>query len=287
MRLDGRAENFWRAGHRRRALVGALLIGGLAQILAFGPSIAAAQSSATGPDAAGWVTYGLPSGVKSSLTTQHMIQGEPNSDGCSFSFAGSFTAGSPGIEEDEVAFNPSTCQAVYATGPVQHVASDVNEGTSSSSGSGPSRGTVTSATTSLAADPTKAYFLRTWYEDPLGIDVTSLRNDVEWSYVPGVCNTSYKWKRHATWYTTTDWYLQAAGDQPSFTCGNAQSNSHADMANGSFCAPLNTTYTHYYYTHYVWGGYNGNAHYGWHDEKVGPCSTLLSHHYSVGWETPW
>lgn len=203
------------------------------------------------------------------------------------SFTGSLAPGSSGVQGDEVAFNPSTCQSVYAVGPIQGSASDTDgahvqgEGTSSASGGSDGAAEASSASTS-----TVAFYMKTYYEDPVNKDVTSLRNDVEWNYTYGVCNNWYKWKRHAYWFTASGWQLDAAHDFPYFSCGRAESNSYAYMKNPVFCAG-NTTWNYYYNPHYVWGGYHGAAHYKWNDDKAGGCTGLLSHHYTVGWETPW
>lgn len=238
-----------------------------------GPAMASYSPRA----AQGWLTYKLPTGVNSALTNNRTVQGQPAGGVCNFTFTGSLGRGARGFEEDEVAFNPSTCQAVYAVGPIQHPQAAAGEVSRSASGASPANAA------SSGGDP--AFYMKTFYEDPVGIDVTSLRNDLEWSYSGG-CVRSYKWKRNATWYSPSGWGLNSIGDSPWINCGSAGSNSHADMENNIFCAFTNT-WTHYYYNHYVKGTPDGVAHYGWNDADSGACSGLLSHHYSVGWETPW
>jgi hypothetical protein len=149
-----------------------------------------------------------------------------------------------------------------------------------------------SATTSKA-DPTKAAsvkteaaYIKTFYEDPVGIDVTSLRNDVEWGF-NGSEDTFYKWKERSTWYIPSGWGLNSWGDRPYLEKFAAVSNSHADMENNVFCAGFHV-WTHYNYKHEVWGGISGVAQWEWHDADAGaPCVELLSHHVQYGFETPW
>src|SRR2546430_2379942 len=101
--------------------------------IALGLVAAPAQSSA-GPAAPGWVTYPLPSGVNPALVTRKQVQGQRVGSGCVFSFTGRVAPGSPGREQDEVAFNAGTCQAVYAVGPIQHGAIDRGGGSSGNHG---------------------------------------------------------------------------------------------------------------------------------------------------------
>lgn len=263
-----------------RLLAAAAISGAIALGLGASPAQSSA-SSATGP---GWVTYPLPAGVDPALTVREQVQGQHVLTGCVFSFTGRATRGTAGREEDEVAFNPATCQAVYAVGPIQHAGQGDRGAGSAGNGSGASAG---------RGDPTLAFFMKTFYEDPVGIDVTSLREDLEWTYSGG-CNTSDKWKRNATWYTPSGWYLRYVNDSPSFGCNNAVINSDALMENDLFCpVALNdpeSVYTHYNYNHEVIGKPNGTAVYAWNDyvdSTLGLCYRLLSHHNSQNFETPW
>jgi hypothetical protein len=203
-----------------------------------------------------------------------------------FSFSGTAAPGSPAVEWDEVAFDPATCAAVYAVGPVQDA--DGPGDASDAAGAGDSPGNSGAHGKPQGVDPTSAFYLKTFYEDPVGIDVTSLRNDVEWTY-NYTCNSSYKWKRNAHWYTLSGWFLRYVNDRPSLGCSNAISNSDALMENDPFCAP-ESVYTHYNYNHEVDGKPNGSVVYSWNDyvdSTFGICYRLLSHHHSQGFETPW
>ena len=255
----------------------------IACALALGLGASAASSSAAGPPSSpgppGWVTYRLPADVNASLTTQELVQGQATPTGCVFSFTETLTPGSPGREQDEVAFDPATCQAIYAVGPIQHRGAEDRGGGAAGNGSAAAAG---------RGDPTLAFYMKTFYEDPVGIDVTSLREDLEWSYSGG-CNTSDKWKRNAHWFTVSGWYLRYVNDKPSFGCSNAIINSDALMENDAFCSP-ESVYTHYNYNHEVDGKPNGSVVYSWNDyvdSTFGVCYRLLSHHRSEGFETPW
>lgn len=269
----------------RRGVAAAAIVG---VMLLLGLGTSPAQAGPGPPLGPGWVTYPLPPGVNPALTTQQQIQGQPVGTGCGFSFTGTATPGAPGREQDEVAFNPTSCQAVYAVGPIQHPGPA--EGADNSRGSGAANGGTANAG---RGDPTLAFYMKTFYEDPAFIDVTSLRNDVEWTYTTGGCNTSYKWKRNATWFTLSGWYLRYVHDSPSLGCNNAISNSDALMENDSFCPTFGdpeSVYTHYNYNHEVDGKPNGSVVYSWNDyvdSTLGICYRLLSHHHTQNFETPW
>jgi hypothetical protein len=269
---------------RARRLLAAAAVAAVA-LFGTGASVAhSASSSAQGPS---WVTYPLPAGVDASLTTQQQVQGQRVVNGCMFSFTGTAATGSPELEWDEVAFDPATCAAVYAVGPVQDATAGPGD-SSDAAGAGDANGNAYGHDKHGGADPTSAFYLRTFYEDPVGIDVTSLRNDVEWTY-NYTCNSSYKWKRTARWYTLSGWYLRYVNDRPSLGCNNAISNSDALMENDFFCSP-ESVYTHYNFNHEVDGKPNGSVVYSWNDyvdSTFGICYRLLSHHHSQGFETPW
>lgn len=225
-----------------------------------------------------------PCVVDPALTHEQDVQGQSTGTGCLFTFSGVASPGAPGLERDEVAFDASTCRAIYAVGPIQHPGPPDRGGGADGNGAAASAG---------RGDPTLAFFLKTYYEDPVGIDVSSLREDLEWTYSGG-CNTSDKWKRHAVWFTTSGWYLRYVNDSPSFGCNHAIINSDALMENDVFCWAAfhdpESVYTHYNYNHELDGRPNGTVVYSWNDyvdSTLGICYRLLSHHNTQGFESPW
>lgn len=249
-----------------------------------GATVLAVWTLGTAVAQADWITYPLPPGVNPALTTQQTVQGDRLGSACEFTFSGTLAPGSAGVEGDEVAFNPTTCQALYDVGPIQDSNATTDATNSSTDESSGSLGGGTSCCATTAA------YLKTYWEDPVGIDVTSLRNDVEWNWHYGVCDNWMKWKRRATWYSPSGWVLNWVGDNPSIVCDQARSISHAQMENAPFCFTISggpPTYTTYYYNHEIWGDPYGIAHYTYHDVVSGGCTSLLSHHYSAAYETPW
>jgi hypothetical protein len=266
-----------------------------ATALAMAALVAARAAAAPPADpGAGWVTYPVPAGVDQSLTVTRTVQGTLTLSplGCSFALGGDVAAGAEGAQWDQVAFNAASCQAIYLVGPVQPVG---DEQQATIAGGGAATVAVSAAKRHLARATsfTRAAYIKTWYEDPATIDVSSLRNDVEWTS-NGSCNTYYKWKRHAGWLAASGWYLKWVGDSPYIGCNNAISNSHAKMENDIFCwAVFNdpeNVWTTYNYDHKVSGHPGGGYSWAYNDyvnSTLSICYRLLSHHASTNFETPW
>lgn len=234
----------------------------------------------------GWVTFSLPIGVDVALTQQHLIQGHPRGLDCVFSSDTIAPPGFAGEEEDEVAFNPNTCQAVVATGPIQ--ATDVSTDAptpNSAQTAGPVPYSVCNCIES-------AGFVKTWWTDPVDITVTSLRDDVDWITYQG-CNQYYDPVHKQTYFWESGWSSDYQDNYTHMSCGAAISNSDALMENGVFpacAADFETAYTHYNYNHEAVGKGNGSfeqATNDWASSSFDVCWRLLSWHKAYGNETPY
>jgi hypothetical protein len=255
-------------------------------VLAWGPSSASAKPDAT--STAGWITFPLPAGVNPQLTTRHQIQGTRTAHGCRFSDSGTMSPGSSGREQNEIARNPTTCQAIYAEGPIQR---STDSALSDAYGSAAAEGAESAAEGAgiESKEHTEVFFMKTYYEDPIGIDVTSLREDLEWSYFKKGCITEDRLKRTSTWYTTSGWGLDYMKGNPQIACEYAITNSTAKMTNEPFCFP-ETVWTTYEYNHEIEGKPDGSVRWEWNDEvdsDLGICSNLLSHSHEEDYEEPW
>lgn len=238
----------------------------------------------------GWVTFPLPAGVNPARTAQHLMQGQSNGTECVFSNTATTSPGFAGQEDDEIALNPNTCEAVVASGPIQaaSVASDAPSAglipdvlCGEACGGGGGGGTETAA------------FTKTWWEDPVGATVTSLRDDVDWVYAGG-CDAAYDPKHAQTYLWETGWISDSQNNFTHLDCGAAISNSNAEMQNDPFCLAVfgdpEIVYTHYDYNHEVVGKANGSAVHAWSDyasSTLGGCYKLLSWHDAYGFETPY
>jgi len=114
-------------------------------------------------------------------------------------------------------------------------------------------------------------------EDPPGIDVNSVRNDVDWywngSYVyNGYCSYSYGWFSASGWgLKENDFFCRYENSQTQL-----RSSSYVHFKNGIFCAFIDT-HT-YYERNNAYGKFNGylSGQVNW--RKTGGCTGLLSFH---------
>lgn len=167
------------------------------------------------PAGPGWNVY--TDSVPLSATVS-IVEGKKNADGsCTFSASGSVPPGGLAVHSDEIAFNATTCESQvseYQLSNDEAVAADaageseggkatgltVTESTPSASGAAKGSGV-----SPLAIGSDGAYS-RTWYEDPPGFDVTSVRNSTNWSY-NGTCVLSNTARAQYSWIDATGWDL--------------------------------------------------------------------------------
>lgn len=237
----------------------------------------------------GWIFFSLPAGVDPARTTQHLVQGAIDRTGaCVFANSATANPGFGGHEDDEIAFNSTSCQAVVASGPIQATAlpddsppirAAPNSCIGSPLGLGPN----------CYGGPTKAAYLKTWWTDPPGYVVTSLRDDVEWGY-NGSCDVAYTATHKETHLWETGWILDYQDNYTHLSCGAAISNSDAKEENGTFplcSAVLDTAYTHYNYNHEAVGKPDGSAIWAWNDyadSTLGICYRYLNWHDEYNYE---
>jgi hypothetical protein len=224
------------------------------------------------------------------------VKGERVAPGtCKYSSSLQLAPGEQAIREDSIAFDDASCTMTVVRGtpadPSQPegapdattaesdpAAWSYKEGGAAATGASSAPGVDSaSATTALAAVHSAGYH-KSYYEDPVGIDVNSVRNNVNWywngSYVyNGYC--SY----HYGWYSTSGWGLK----ENNFFCRyeNSQtqvrSSSYVHFKNGIFCAFIDT---HTYYDrNNAYGKYNGYLVGTVSAYKQGGCTGLLSFHH--------
>jgi len=124
--------------------------------------------------------------------------------------------GQQAIAEDSLSFDDATCTMVVQRGTPTELSPDDRgdaSGRSSKSGraapaaggGGTDAGTRAGARTLARATAThSAGYYKSYFEDPVGIDVNSVRNNVDWywngSYVyNGYCSYSYGWFSASGW----------------------------------------------------------------------------------------
>lgn len=144
-------------------------------------------------------------------------------------------------------------------------------------------------------------YYRTWFEDPLNIDVNVVRQELYWlHYGPRGCVLSDSSELKTSVYEQTGWYLNRQNRRTGHTCSRAFTSGFAKFTNDKFCR-VAATYlpipvpdiawflispTRVYYNRAIARGFNtglitGNTRWS----KKGGCSELLSfnhmaRHYS-------
>ena len=185
------------------------------------------------------------------------------------------------IQEDTIAVDDVGCTALVVRGkPKEDKPEKADRHKSGSAkpdketeaaGPGGARALARSAATHSAG------YYKSWFEDPPGIDVNSVRNNVNWywngSYVySGTCSYNYGWFSASGWgLKENDFLCQYQNSQTQL-----RSSSYAHFKNGIFCAFIDT-HT-YYERNNAYGKYNGvlSGQVNW--RKTGGCTGLLSFH---------
>jgi hypothetical protein len=237
-----------------------------------------------------WVHYELPPGVSRALTHDVHFVGRRVGSGCITSVSGALALNAPGQRMDEIAFDSNTCESIYAVGPVQGFDAS-RDSLSQKAGTSTQPTACTRVRCGLPGDFTLAFFLKTWYTDPAGWVVSSVRNDVKWT-VHNACNVSYDPTAEHSYLWQSGWELRYFEKTSSFSCSYAVSDAKALMQNAIFptcLAILDVAYTHFPYEHKA-VGQPGGATYEFNDYKdsrLGVCDGSLSHHAVWDYETPW
>lgn len=238
------------------------------------------------PTGTGWRVYAssVPAGARVSI-----IKGKKNANGsCTLSQSGSVEPGGLAVHSDEIAFNLTTCESQLADyelsnaeavtadasgergAAASHAASEAPTTPSSEGGSPP-------GPTALATFSEGAYS-RTWYEDPPGLDVTSVRNSTNWSY-NGSCVLSNTARANYSWLSGSGWSKQASNLAGGYTCARSKSSSYAKYRNGIFCLTIDTY--NVYDRNNIYGQENGGYTWSYDATKSGGCTALLSIHHSA------
>jgi hypothetical protein len=212
------------------------------------------------------------------------VQGKHVGKGvCEYSSTLELAPGEQAIQEDSIAFDDSTCTMTVQRGtPIElpPVEDPAVSGMSTEEGSAQPAGerslSALHGPARTAAVHSAGYY-KSRFEDPVGIDVNSVRNNVNWYWngstvFNAFCAYSYGW------YSPSGWQLK----ENNFFCRyeNSQtqvrSSSYAHFRNGVFCLTIDT---HTYYDrNNAYGRYNGYlvGQVNW--RKSGGCTGLLSFH---------
>jgi hypothetical protein len=235
-------------------------------------------ASAEAP-ASDWVATGTaPAGA----TIQTVAGTADSAGGCDFDLSGSLATSETILRMDEIAYSASTCQERVA---LTSGASAAPEAPDNSQAAVAASGSVTSALAGSTPPPGvagvrhSAGYLRSWYTDPAGITVNSVRDDTNWHW-NGRCVVAPVFGSFLyTWYNASGWSLHENNWQNTYSCSQSVSASYAHFYNGVFCIFDHTDV--WYNRNTVNGESNGRLVGHVRHRKSGGCNGLLSFHSSL------
>lgn len=134
------------------------------------------------------------------------------------------------------------------------------------------------ATCRLAA--TKSAWHKTYHEDPPGIDVSSAKTNVSWSYDGSCVTDSWGHRTNYGWFQQSGWTKVSSNTTAWRGCSYARTTSNSEFLNGVFCATIDTRTA--YGPNEIRGQENGSYTMHWNGDKWGGCTALLSWHRSWG-----
>ncbi|MFD5537045.1 hypothetical protein ACFWIJ_04105 [Streptomyces sp. NPDC127079] len=263
----------------------------------------------------GWITYTDDATSRFGVTgTVATITGTVDSDGnCTFGYSGDTSSASTTYQQ-EVGYNPSTCQDRILTGsitPTQEASlvsptdtNDVPETPQSASSTGDASAAVTaaaqpfdengSAVTASGTSYSNAHTKTAWI-DPINITITSLTTNLRWPLYGATGNltarnNAYKFKYDgwSTSGTPTPKFSTVSGGWGTGGAETFKNNDFEDLvitllgpAGWAACGFDSSTAVFKHNVH-VYGYRNGDAHHTWSDSKAGGCSNLVHHRTSTG-----
>ena len=132
------------------------------------------------------------------------------------------------------------------------------------------------------AAATRTAWHKTYYEDPLTIDVNSARTNVTWTYSGGCVQSSWGHTTNYGWFTPTGWYKVLSSTTSGRNCSYARTTSYSTFGNWPFCSPSIFT-TAKYAPNEIKGRWDGAYVMRWDATKSGDCAYLLSFHRRHGY----
>jgi len=257
---------------KRLVVMGAMLL----MVFASSPQVTAAGAPGAG-GTAGWtrVSYDAPLAKSQS----YMLQGTRTSDGgCAFSGSLELAPGEAAVTERQTGLNLATCQAEIERGvPSASSADDAAPPDSSTlSGEAAAQGDLPGSDVPLATH--SAGYLKTDWEDPVQIDVNSVRDNTDWYWNGNSVVAPVYGSWHLGWYSPSGWQLVSQNWQNTYTSYQTTSSHYAHFKNPYFCATIDTH--SYYDRNTVHGRNNGSLVGVWNSWVSGGCTGLLhfEHH---------
>jgi hypothetical protein len=237
---------------------------------------AAPTSSELNESTEQWVIVGkAPVG-----STIEKVRGTKDEAGhCQFKFPMTLAPGEQGMRGDQVRIDPENCLTEIAVTRGKAATPSVPPAESSVSmnrGERP-RGTGGELGNNATAFIQSRGYLRTFWEDPIFIDLNGVKNEVDWFWNNTGCLVPNLGGRTYDWFTPSGWNLLAENWQNVFNCSLQSSSSFAHFRNGIFClgADSDTVYDR----NTVRGSWDGFLYGESFTVFSGPCTVLASFHY--------
>nr|WP_042189181.1 hypothetical protein [Kibdelosporangium sp. MJ126-NF4]CEL18708.1 hypothetical protein [Kibdelosporangium sp. MJ126-NF4]CTQ98192.1 hypothetical protein [Kibdelosporangium sp. MJ126-NF4] len=223
----------------------------------------------------GWIHYRVPAIAGAEEVT---LQGSFTQFGeCEIPLSSSLAPDASVTAIDETAHNPETCtsKALVST---TDTADEVPEEAEKDEGdSNTELGSGTLGDVGIQAVRSAGYY-KSYYEDPVQIDVTSVTNSTEWSW-NGSSVLSKPVPRggyHYGWFKGSGWGKKENNWTNVYSSYQTTSSSYVHYKNGVFCAPWDTHNT--YNRNNVHGRKDGYLLGSVKANKSGGCTKLLSFH---------
>jgi hypothetical protein len=262
-------------------------------------SLFLAAAAVSAPSLAGaatpWIQF--PTSERLANPSTAIDQGQPTPGGCTYSIAVQLSPGQTEVGQQEVAENPATCQMQIQTGtPVssapsttaQSPAGGASNGATAADSSDYDSGSDPSVTLDAGSDccgkinTHSAGFFKSWFEDPIGIDVTKVHSTVDWHW-NGDCVVNIATLGDSfNWYTASGWHLGGHNLYADVSCARALSSVKAHYYNNTFFAPGCAAPNYTSYDRNDAKGKGDGSLVGtinWN--KSGECSGLLSFHDDI------
>ncbi|MBP2324108.1 hypothetical protein JOF56_004493 [Kibdelosporangium banguiense] len=236
-------------------------------------------SGIAGAESDGWIHYRVPVLADAQQVT---IQGALNERGvCEIPMSSELSPTTETASIDEIAHNPDTCTSKVLVSSTE-VADEAESDTDKSEGAAtPQLSAGVAGDANIQAVTRSRGYYKSYYEDPVQLDVNSVSNWTEWSWngssvlsSPGPTG-GYNYG----WYSPSGWSKKENNWTNTYTSAQTSVSSYVHYRNGSFCATIDT---HTYYNrNNVHGRKNGVLAGNVSAEKSGGCTRLLSFHTKI------
>jgi hypothetical protein len=132
-----------------------------------------------------------------------------------------------------------------------------------------------------------AGYLRTWWEDPVGIDVAVANTHISYTYTPGGCvkRNNPSGYTQLTWYSSSGWELVTDNTKMGRVCGYGYVSTYAYMKNTKFCSAISAGFGKTTKVHFdrntLRGLADGTLHGISYSVAKGGCVRLLDRHVKL------